>query len=178
MASSSSNSRFADVTSVEEFIEGQENNNTKKKTEQNVALFKEFLRLKEESRPVEEISPRELTSFMSEFIITVRKKENNDDYESNSLRAMMASFERHLKKKNYGYSIMRDVKFEKARTALKSKQRDLKKKGKGNRPNASVPLTEDHIKLLYDKGLLGESTPEAPLNTIWFNNSLFRSPWL
>ena len=54
---------------------------------------------------------------------------------------MMASFERYLKKKNYGYSIMRDVEFEKARTALKSKQRDLKKKGKGDIPNASVPLT-------------------------------------
>ena len=55
MASSSSNSRFADITSVEEFIEGQDNENTRKKTEQNVALLKEFLRLKDESRPVEEI---------------------------------------------------------------------------------------------------------------------------
>ena len=42
MASSSSNSRFADITSVEEFIEGQENENTRKKTEQNVALLKEY----------------------------------------------------------------------------------------------------------------------------------------
>ncbi|XP_073248879.1 uncharacterized protein KIAA1958-like [Porites lutea] len=173
MASSSSNSRFADITSVEEFIEGQENENTRKKTEQNVALLKEFLRLKDESRPVEEIPPHELSSFISEFIITVRKKENNEDYEPTSLRAMMASFERYLKKKNYGYSIMRDVEFEKARTALKSKQRDLKKKGKGDKPNASVPLTEDDIKLLYDKGLLGKSTPEALLNTVWFNNTVY-----
>ena len=74
MASSSSNSRFADITSVEEFIEGQENENTRKKTEQNVALLKEFLRLKDESRPVEEIPPHELSSFISECIITVRKK--------------------------------------------------------------------------------------------------------
>ena len=115
----------------------------------------------------------ELSSFISEFIITVRKKENNEDYEPTSLRAMMASFERYLKKKNYGYSIMRDVEFEKARTALKSKQRDLKKKGKGDKPNASVPLTEDDIKLLYDKGLLEKSTPEALLNTVWFNNTAY-----
>ena len=100
MASSLSNSRpFADITSIEEFIERQENKNTKKKTEQNVALLKEFLRLKDESRPVEEIPPHELSSFISEFIITVRKKENHEDYEPNSLRAMMASFERYLKKK-------------------------------------------------------------------------------
>ena len=170
MASSSSNSRFAHITSVEEFIEG----NTRKKTEQNVALLKEFLRLKDESRPVEEIPPHKLSSFISEFIITVRKRENNEDYEPTSLRAMMASFERYLKKKNYGYSIIRDFEFEIAQTALKSKQRDLKKKGKDfSSPNTSVPFTEDDIKLLYDKGLLGKSTPEALLNTVWFNNTVF-----
>ena len=40
MASSSSNPRFADITSVEEFIERQENNNTEKKAEHNVALLR------------------------------------------------------------------------------------------------------------------------------------------
>ena len=86
----------------------------------------------------------------------------------------MASFERYLKKNNYGsYSIMRDVEFEKGRTALKSKQRDLKKKGKDDKQNASVPLTEDDMKLLYDKGLLGKSTPETLLNTVMLNNTLY-----
>ena len=41
-----------------------------------------------------------------------------------------------------------------------------------DKPNASVPLTEDDIKLLYDKGLLGKSTPEALLNTVWLNNTV------
>ena len=35
--------RFADIVSVEQFIEDQENENTKKKTEHNVALLMEFL---------------------------------------------------------------------------------------------------------------------------------------
>ena len=48
MAPSWSYSRFADITLVEEFIEGQENENTRKKSEQNVTLLKEFLRLKDE----------------------------------------------------------------------------------------------------------------------------------
>ena len=43
-------SRFADIVSVEQFIEDQENENTKKKTQQNVALLKKFLTLKFESR--------------------------------------------------------------------------------------------------------------------------------
>ena len=63
MASSSSNSKFVDRTSLEEFIEGQENEYTKKKTKQNV-----------QSKTVEEVSSHELSSFISEFIVTVRKK--------------------------------------------------------------------------------------------------------
>ena len=93
-------SRFADIVSVEEFIEDQENENTKKKTQQNVALLKEFLTLKNESRLREEIPPKELNAYISEVIITVRKKDNNEDYEPSSLRSLMASFERYLKKKN------------------------------------------------------------------------------
>ena len=38
--------------SVEEFIDGQENENTKKKTRQYVALFHEFLVLKGETRQI------------------------------------------------------------------------------------------------------------------------------
>ena len=70
MASSSATSRLADIVSVEEFIEGQENENTRKKTEQNITLLEEFLTLKGKSRAVEEILPDELNSFTSE-----RKKE-------------------------------------------------------------------------------------------------------
>ena len=67
---------------------------------------------------------------------------------------------------------MKDAEFEQARRALQSKQKDLKQKGKGNKPNASVALTIEEIKLLYDKELLGTSTPMALLNTIWFNNTI------
>ena len=124
-------SRFADIVSVKQFIEDQVNENTKKKTRQNVALLKEFLKLKNKSRLIEEIPPKELNAYIGEFIITVRKKDNNEDYEPSSLRSLMASFERYLKKKNYGFSIMKDAEFEQARKALQSKQKDLKQKGKG-----------------------------------------------
>ena len=91
-------SRFADIVSVEQFIEDQENENTKKKTNKKT-LLKEFLTVENESRLMEEMAPKELNAYISEFIITVRKKDNNEDYEPSSLRSLMASFERYLKKK-------------------------------------------------------------------------------
>ena len=38
--------------------------------------------------------------YISEFIITVPKKEDNEDNQPSSLRSLMVSFERYLKKKN------------------------------------------------------------------------------
>lgn len=67
---------------------------------------------------------------------------------------------------------MKDVHFEHTRKALQSKQRDLKRKGKGNKPNASSALSEEDIQVLYEKDLLGSCTAEALLNTLWFNNTI------
>ena len=74
---------------------------------------------------------------------------------------MFASFDRHLKKANYGFSITTDKESRRARLALKSKQEDPKRKGKSNKPNASVPLNEEVVKLLFDKQFLGTANAEA-----------------
>ena len=34
---------------------------------------------------MDELTPQELNKFLSEFLITVRKREGNDEYEPNSL---------------------------------------------------------------------------------------------
>ena len=110
-------SRFADLDiSVDKFIEQQENENTKRKTEQHLSLLNKFLSSQNEKRSIEDIPSAELNLYLSEFIIKVRTKQNKD-YEPNSLRDMIASFERHLKKKNYGLSIMKDLQFKQTRKA-------------------------------------------------------------
>ena len=172
MASNQTN-RFQSLdSSVEEFIDGQENENTKKKTKHDVALFHEFLVLKGETRQMDKLAPQELDKFLSEFLITVRKKEDNEEYEPNSLRAFFASFERHLKKKKLWtlpYE-RRPVRANSESASVKAK--GLKRKGKGNKPNASAALSEEDIHVLYEKDLLGSSTAEALLNTMWFNNTI------
>ena len=119
------------------------------KTRQNVALIKEFLTLRNESRFIEEIHPKELNAYITYGMRT----------------------------RLYTFSITKDRQFEQARKASQSKQKDLKQKGKGSKPNALIALTEEELKLLvlYDTELLGTSIPEALLNTIWFNNRIHLS---
>ena len=121
---------------------------------------------------MDELTLQEQKKFLSEFLITVRKKGDNEEHEPNALRAFFASFERHLKKKKYGLHLLKDDQFEQTRKALQSKKRDLKRKGKVNKPNASAASSEEDIQVLYEKDLLGCSTAEALLNTVWFNNTI------
>ena len=72
-------SRFAFLeSSIETFIEEQENQNTVKKTKRDVAVSTEFLQTKGETRmEIAEILPAELNELLrSEFILSIRTKEN------------------------------------------------------------------------------------------------------
>ena len=147
--------RFVDAGSVDSFIAEQENKATLQKTQRDVKLLQTFLETKNELRRVEKIPAVELNEYMCEFIISDSTKDGKD-YEPSSLRSLLASrFERHLKKNNYSAGIMNDLVFEKTRKVLLSKQKELKKKGKGNKPNASVAVTSDELNTFYEKGLLG-----------------------
>ena len=56
-----------------------------------------------------EIPPAQLNELLSEVILSVRTKEGQD-YEPSSLRGTVASFERrHLKRKSYPVSIIKDL---------------------------------------------------------------------
>ena len=124
--------RFASVCSVEEFILELEKKNTAQKTEGDVRLLGRFLKTKVEDRKVEAISAVELNEDISQFIIFVCAKDGTE-YEPTSLQSLTASFKWHLKKKGYSASIINCLVFEKTRKVLQSKQKQLKKQGKGTR---------------------------------------------
>ena len=123
-----------DVGSVDNFIAEQENKATLQNTQRDVKLLQTLLGTRNEK--VEEIPAVKLNEYICKFIISIGTK----GYEPSSLRSLLASFERHLKENSYSASIMNDLVFEKARKVFLSKQKELKKKGKGNRTNASIAL--------------------------------------
>ena len=156
---------------ISQFLEENENKNTARKTSQDIALLKTFLREWQQNDP-EELTPLQLDASLRQFIVSVRKQDGSD-YEPSSLRCMVASIERYLKKKSYGFSVINSIEFAGTREVLKAKQKALKSSGKGNKPNASRSLTDSEVDELYRKGHLGGETPEAMLNTLWFNNTTY-----
>ena len=157
---------------VNAFSEQQENDNTKKKTLYDLKIFREFLETCDEKREIENITPVELQAIIKKFVLAVRKK-NGDEYEPSSIRAFLQSIDRYLRKNNYGFSVLNDKEFHEVQDILKKKQKHLKSIGKGNRPNAADPLSDEDIATFYSCGVLGFDSPRALLNALWLNNCIY-----
>ena len=68
---------------------------------------------------------------------------------------------------------MEGKEFRKTKEVLVAKQKELKKEGKGNKPNAAHMLTDEEDDILYGQDLRGCSSSVALINTIWLNNTQF-----
>ena len=112
-----------------------------------------------------------LDNYLCKFAISVRQK-NGNEYEPSYLRGMFGSFERYLRRHRYSVSLIKGHEFSRSKEVLKCKQKNLKKQGKGNLPNRADAVSDEEINILFEKGCLGTSSPNALLNTIWYLNTL------
>ncbi|CAH3144746.1 unnamed protein product, partial [Porites lobata] len=140
-----------DIREVEKFIDNEENSNTRKKAKNDMALLSSFMAKEKENRQVEEIPPQELDNYLSRFLLSVRKK-NGDDVIS--------------KKCRYSESVITGQNFARTRDALKSKQKHLKRLGKGNKPNEASSLSPEERDILFERKEMGFSSPKALINTL------------
>ncbi len=97
-------SRFNEINEkdVDEFNETEENQNTKRKTELDVNLIHSYITSEAGghiNRPpkMEELSPSQLDTYLSKFLLAVRKK-NGEEYEPTTLRGFISSVERYSEK--------------------------------------------------------------------------------
>ena len=85
---------------------------------------------------------------LAKFLKDVRKI-NGEGYEPNTLSNFQRSIQRFLSDGKYPFNILQDKAFEKSRQVLTAKRENLvQKASKGNRPNATLSITD---KLKKDK---------------------------
>ena len=121
---SASDVRFAGISDDEllNFVHEQENVNTKKKTDSNVSLFRDFLReVRNVGENFKEFNPAELNMHVASFIVNV-KRQDGQEYEPTTVRGFVSSIDRYLRQSRYPYSILESPEFSTARDALKAKQ--------------------------------------------------------
>ncbi|XP_070576859.1 uncharacterized protein KIAA1958-like [Ptychodera flava] len=156
---------------IDQFIANQRRKNTVKATNTSVKQFISFLQATECSQVEFYLLPPEiLDQHLAKFFIGARQSDGSE-YEPDTLTSYQRGIDRYLSEKGYRYSICRDTVFKVSQDALRAKRCDLKSKGKGNKSRAAEPLTDDDIKLMREKKILGNYNPESVLYTVWWNNT-------
>ena len=75
-----------------------------------LSVWKTWCEGKSIALKIEEHEPAELNRLLEKFYAKVKNK-NGEHYEPDSLRVMIAAFNRHLKDKKYPLSIVKDQEF-------------------------------------------------------------------
>ena len=97
--------------------------------------------------------PRKCGYIVGSIFVSVPQK-TGSEYEPTSLRNMLYSFERDPRNHQNGESLVTSIKFAKPMAALKSKQKDLKKSGLGNKSKSANRITDSEIDKLFEYGEL------------------------
>jgi integrase len=108
--------------------------------------------------------------YVGSFLMSLTKK-NGDMYEPDTLTSFHRSINRKLEEIDYGYDIVKAPEFKTSRDVLAAKRRELKQRGKGNRPNKAEPLTENEEEQLWTSGTMGLHSPESLFNMVWYLNT-------
>ena len=113
-----------------------------------------------ETRETEETPSNELDGNLSQFVLAARTKPWKER-EPSSLRGVLSSHERRLSRANYGQCIFKDSEFKKiVQRCIKGQtKKELKRHEYGNWLRATTTLTDEETDILFDKQLLGVSSP-------------------
>ena len=130
-------------------------------------VFQRFINECGEKRKLLKIPPDELDKLLCNFYINAKKKDNSE-YEPDTMSSFSRSIQRYLDDNNAKINILKDEEFKVSRDILKSKPRELRKQGKGNKPNATAALTNKDIERISEENQFGKHDPEVLSRTMWF----------
>ena len=156
------------LENVQNYILAQRAENTIKKTEYDLNVWRMFFGNKGEEREIEDIPPEELNILICRFMMETKKKDGSA-YKPATLSCFQRSLQHYINDKNSNVNILKDQEFQKSREVLLSKKKQLVvEQGKGNHPQAATELTDAEEDLLFRSSEFGDKNPEALQRTVWW----------
>ena len=123
--------------------------------------------------PLCELAPTELAHWLTRFILEVRRKDGSL-YTPNSLHHITCGLMRHIRQSGKPQvDFFKDPEFATFRSSLDAEMKRLQAQGIGSKKKQAEVLTEEEEDLLWEKGLLGDSTPQSLLDTMVYCNGLY-----
>ena len=145
---------------------------TARKTTSDLETLQRYLLIDKGKIGMVNLPAPELDHLLAKFFKDVHKV-NGDEYEPDSVSSVQRSIHRFLTDQKYPHNILKDREFGTSCRILAAKRKQLiVKHGKGNRPNATRPITDGNEAKLFESGEFGFSNPESLQRTMWWFISL------
>ena len=176
-----SSSRYAQPKTDKEIREARKNaipSSTQQDTKYCIRLWEDWTEHRQSStgatiKPITDMSPIELQHWLTQFILEIRKRDGSE-YTPNSLHHIIAGIMRHLRLNGQpSIDFFQGSDFSEFRQTLDAEMKRIQGLGVGSKKKQAEIITEEEEELLWEKGLLGDSTPESLLNTVIFYNGLY-----
>ena len=158
---------------------------TRRNTEMNdhwaLRAFNEWITERNENPSVESCpcdilsteNAEELGKWLSLFVTGVRKK-NGDPYIPNSIRMMLFALQRVMRQRNrqpFDFLSKEDKRFHPFQATLDSVYKSLLKRGIGTEIKRAPSISQDEETMLWEKGVLGITSPLALIRAVFYLNS-------
>jgi hypothetical protein len=175
-----SNDRFGKFTSdndIENLLKSTESKNTRKNTSWSVKTFKEWrsARVYATGNPIPELEnltkPADINKWLGKFVVEARRKDGQP-YPPKSLYMLCVGLLRYFRECGIHENFLdeKDSKFYEFRRILSARMSELTASGVGLCPKRAEPISAETENKLWEKGLLGNGTGKALLNTMFFYN--------
>ena len=154
-------------TEIDKFILGQKAEATRSKEKYDYNRLKKFFNTVNESREIDNIPTNQLDNLLCQFFMKATNLKG-ELYEPDTLTGFWNSFQRILFERGSKVDLKKDSAFANCRNVLRSRRKQLKKLGKGNKPNATRALSLNEVDFLFNSGYFGLKNPVSLQRTVWW----------
>ena len=136
-------------------------------------IFRELAQEQETNSRKFDITVNQLQHWLCRFILEVRKKDGNP-FPPNTLHHIACGIMRYLRINGKpGIDIFKDKEFARFRTVLDSEMKRLQSSGLGSGQRKAEPITYDEEEIMWEKGILGDHSPQSLIDTMFYMNGLY-----
>lgn len=167
---------FVNDNDLKDLLNSTENKNTRKNTNWSVTTFNDWrsARMMMTGDQIPDIlafSAEELNFWLSRFVVETRRKDGKA-YPPKTLYMLCTGLLRHLRENGVHFNFLdeKNSQFYEFRKTLSARMAELTAQGVGTSTRQAEPISEEAENILWEKGLLGNSTGESMLNTLFFYN--------